>query len=182
MRSVDERINSPDGAINAAAAKLNASLRVALPGIVQAFDPRTQTVTVQPAIRERVIRGNRQQDMDIPLLVDVPVVMPRGGGYSLVFAPQKGDECLIVFSDLCIDSWWQSGGVQNQAEVRRHDLSDAFAILGTWSQRRKPSIPSSGCRLQNDEGTAGVEIKGNTVNLFGNVRVNGATIQTGGGS
>lgn len=128
--------------------------------------------------------------MEIPLLVDVPVVMPRAGGYSLVFVPKVGDECLVVFADMCIDAWWQSGGVQPQADKRRHDLSDGFAIMGCWSQVNKPAIPDSGCRLQNDEGTAGVSIDGSTVNIFGSVLINGSSyyahrhsgVETGGGT
>jgi hypothetical protein len=66
--------------------------------------------------------------------VDVPVCFPRGGGCTLTFPVTQGDEALIVFSSRCIDSWWQSGGIQVQAELRMHDLSDGFAIPGPFSQ------------------------------------------------
>ncbi len=150
-------------------------IRVALPGIVQEWDAATQTCKVQLAVREKVSFAGQPREMDIPILVDVPVVMPRAGGYSLVFAPRTGDECLVVFADMCIDAWWQSGGVQSQADKRRHDLSDGFAILGCWSQPHLPAIPESGCRLQNDEGTAGISIDGDTVDIFGSVTINGAS-------
>lgn len=99
--------------------------------------------------------------------------MPRAGGFVLAFVPKKGDECLVIFADMCIDGWWQAGKVQNQAEVRRHDLSDGFAIFGTWSQKRLIDMPSSGVRLQDENGTNGIHVTGNRVNLFGNVTVNG---------
>ena len=150
-------------------------IRVAMPGIVDSWNAGQQTVTVQLAIREKVTSGGTTQEVDIPLLVDVPVVMPHAGGYGLYFVPAKGDECLVVFSDACIDGWWQSGGVQTQVDKRRHDLSDGFAIMGCWSQPNKPKFPSSGCCLQNDEGTAGISIKGSTVNIFGTVRINGSS-------
>lgn len=175
MRTVDERVGGLPQLLNAIAEGVKFSLRVAMPGIVQAWDADQQTVTVQIAIREKISMSGTEEEVEIPLLVDVPVVMPRAGGYSLVFAPAKGDECLVVFADACIDSWWQSGGVQSQADRRRHDLSDGFAILGCWSQKRKPSIPSSGVRLQNDDGSAGVSISGSTVNIFGTVKINGHT-------
>ena len=174
MRTVDERTSGTAETMAAAMESVGFDMRVAIPGIIQSWDKATQTVTVQPAIREKVANAGSENEMAIPLLVDVPVIMPRAGGYSLVFAPQAGDECLVVFGDACIDGWWQSGGVQSQVESRRHDLSDGFAILGCWSQPRMPAIPDSGCRLQNDTGTAGVYINGGTVNIFGSVLINGS--------
>lgn len=57
-------------------------IRVALPGIIQSFDPDAVTATVQPAIRYVEIDndGNRVT-RPYPLLVDVPVVFPTAGGY-----------------------------------------------------------------------------------------------------
>lgn len=54
---------------------INEQLRVALPGIIQSFDPGAVTAVVQPAIRyiERDNDGNKATQ-DYPLLVDVPVV------------------------------------------------------------------------------------------------------------
>lgn len=173
MRTVDERTGGVTEAIQAAMENAGTDIRVALPSIVKAWDAEQQTVDVQLALREVILGDGTEREVEIPMLVDVPVVMPRAGGYSLVFAPEAGDECLVVFSDLCIDSWWQSGGVQSQADTRRHDLSDGFAILGCWSQTNKPSIPSSGVRLQNDAGTAGISINGSVVNIFGSVQING---------
>lgn len=94
-----------------------------------------QTVRVQPAIRE-VVTGSDYTPVSIPLpeLLDVPIVLPRAGDYVITLPVRAGDECLVIFADQCIDAWWQNGGVQNQMERRRHDLSDGFAILGTWSQ------------------------------------------------
>ena len=121
------------------------NLRVAIPGNITAYDPATQTVTVQPTIRERLISKAGEEPIwqALPQLLDVPIVMPRAGGYMLSLPVTEGDECLVVFTDMCIDAWWQSGGVQNQADLRRHDLSDAFAILGVWSQPKKVSNLSS---------------------------------------
>lgn len=176
MRTIDERTASGTDVMNALKSAIMSELRVAIPGIVKGWDDETQTVTVQPAIREKVSSGGISAEVQIPLLVDVPVVMPSAGGYGLYFAPQIGDECLVVFADMCIDAWWQSGGVQNQADKRRHDLSDAFAIMGCWSQPKRPKLPDRGVRLQNKAGSAYVSISGNTVELVGTVKVNGHSI------
>lgn len=175
MRTVDERSANTSSVLAEAVKACGTGIRVAMPGIIREWDAATQTCRVQLAIREKISFEGQPKEMDIPILVDVPVVMPRAGGYSLVFAPKAGDECLVVFADMCIDAWWQSGGVQSQADKRRHDLSDGFAILGCWSQPRLPFIPDSGCRLQNDDGTAGISIDGTNVDIFGSVTINGVS-------
>lgn len=175
MRTVDERASNLGSTIAEAMKSTGVSIRVAVPGIIREWDSATQTVKVQPAIREKISTGGEAREMEIPMLVDVPVVMPIAGGYCFVAAPKDGDECLVVFADMCIDAWWQSGGVQSQADKRRHDLSDGFAILGCWSQIRKPSIPTDGCCMQNIDGTAGISIKGDVVNIFGSVTINGSS-------
>lgn len=178
MRSVDERIGGLEGALKTAMNALKSDIRVAMPGTVQSFDRIQQTVTVQLSIREKINSDDGVMDVEIPVLVDVPIVMPRAGGYSLLMVPRKGDECLCIFSDLCIDSWWQSGGIQNQAELRRHDFSDGFAIMGIWSQpRRTTAFPESGIALQDDAGNAGIYIADGTVNIRGRVQINGTALE-----
>lgn len=145
--------------------KIGSELRVAAPGIIQSYNAGTNTATVQLAIREKVNQmDGTTQDTDLPLLLDCPVMMPRGGGFALTFPVAAGDECLVVFADACIDSWWQSGGVQNQAEKRRHDLSDGIAIPGLWSQPNKLTI-GEGIRLTATAGGASVSVTASGVAL-----------------
>lgn len=129
-------------------------LRVAMPGIIQSFDPDTVTAVVQPAIRS--VQKNDDgttTTSDYPLLVGVPVIFPRGGGCSLTFPVNEGDECLLIFSDRCIDFWWQSGGIQEPGDERMHELSDAFCIVGPQSQTQKISgISTSAVELRSDDG------------------------------
>lgn len=139
-------------------------IRVALPGIVQSFDPDAVTAVVQPAIRsvETDNDGNRITK-NYPLLVDVPVVFPRGGGCTLTFPVKAGDECLVIFADRCIDFWWQNGGVQEPVDDRVHDLSDAFCIVGPQSQAQKISGISTGAaQLRSDDGSTFFELNPTT--------------------
>ncbi|AST68946.1 translation initiation factor IF-2 [Kosakonia cowanii] len=136
------------------------ALRVATPGIIQSFDPESCTCTVQPAIMGKSDDGQGNvRSQPLPLLVDVPVIFPRGGGCTLTFPVKAGDECLLIFADRCIDFWWQSGGVQEPVDTRMHDLSDAFAIPGPMSQTRKiGGISTSAAQLRTDDGAAFVEV------------------------
>jgi len=186
-------------------------IRVAMPGIIQSYNPATVTCTVLPAIKGNDKGGAGTESVDLPLLVDVPIVFPRGGGCTLTFPVKKGDECLLIFADRCIDFWWQSGGVQEPVDSRQHDLSDAFAIVGPQSQAQKISnVSASTAQLRSDDGNAVIELdpsshavnvktsgdiaaqaSGNvaitapTITLNGNVTINGNLSQgmgTGGGT
>lgn len=178
MIGVNERVDDPSVALGAVVNAAIAGLWTALPGIIQSFDSDAVTCTVQPAI-QGIITGEdgSRTAVNLPLLVDVPVVFPRGGGATLTFPIANGDECLVVFSSRCIDAWWQSGGVQIPMESRKHDLSDGFALVGPMSQARKISgISTSTVQLRSDDGSAYVEIDpaSHAVNVetSGNVSVN----------
>lgn len=101
-------------------------MHVALPGIVNSYDIKTQTVTVRPTIMG-VLQGERKE---IPLLLDVPVYFPGGSNCAITYAVNPGDECLVVFADSSIDGWFLRGDVQEAFTNRKHDLSDGFALVG----------------------------------------------------
>ena len=102
------------------------SLHCALPGIVESFDPETQTASVQPVARKGLV--------SLPQLRDVPVFFPGGRGNGITWEVSQGDECLLVFSDLDIDSWFETGADEAPVSARQHDLSDAFAFVGFRSR------------------------------------------------
>lgn len=153
--STQSQIGGEQQTAQAIVESLSTQLRVAMPGIIQSFDPDAVTCTVLPAIKG----ADGNESSDLPLLEDVPVVFPRGGGCTLTFPVKEGDECLLIFSDRCIDFWWQNGGVQEPVDTRQHDLSDAFAIVGPQSQAQKISnINMAGAQLRTDDGAAFVEV------------------------
>ncbi|OON35595.1 translation initiation factor IF-2 [Izhakiella australiensis] len=139
-------------------------LRVSMPGVIQSFDPDACTCIVQPALNGQAADdlGNLKS-VNLPLLTDVPVIFPRGGGCTITFPVKAGDECLLVFSDRCIDFWWQNGGVQEPVDPRQHDLSDAFALVGPQSQAKKISnISTTTLQMRTDDGAAYIEIDPNS--------------------
>lgn len=142
-QGITERLDSEESRQRASNFNQSAQIRVAIPAIVESFDAGKQTVSVQPALTENIQAGSDDvKAVKLPILTDIPICFPRANGYCITLPVAKGDECLLVFADMCIDGWWQSGGVQDQMETRRHDLSDAFAIIGVTSQPRKVSAYS----------------------------------------
>ena len=128
--------------------RLMKRINTAIPGVIQSFDPATQTCTVIPAIKPRVFLEGVTRDVDPIPIRHVPVVFPFavGAGFALTLPVQAGDSCLLIFSQRCIDNWWQSGCLQpaelgGAISARHHDYNDALAIpcggpqpdvLGGW--------------------------------------------------
>lgn len=152
-----ERIDDPVEATRAALDGRQSEIWTALPGIIQSFDPIALTVTVQVTVQGSITAPDGSVSrVNLPVLPDVPVAFPHGGGFSLTYPLKGGDEVLVIFASRCIDAWWQSGGVQPPAEQRMHDLSDGIAIPGPWSQARKlvPPADTENVQLRTDDGKA----------------------------
>jgi hypothetical protein len=157
-----ERYEDLQEAVRAAMDGRQSEIWTALPGIILSYDAAEGTVSVQPALKGAIQTPDGSLvDVTMDKLIHVPVHFPSGGGYTLTMPVKKGDECLVVFSSRCIDTWWDKGGVQPQAEIRKHDLSDGFAILGTRSKvRALKGASTDTVQLRTDDGKTYVEIAG----------------------
>ncbi|MFN1150214.1 Gp138 family membrane-puncturing spike protein [Serratia liquefaciens] len=162
---------------------------VSMPGTIKSFDPDNVTCVVEFSMfgrKANAPRGStsvdrlKSKDCYYPLIQDVPVVFPRGGGCTLTFPVKAGDECLVIFSDRCLDFWWQNGETQNTSRKRLHSFSDAFVIPGPQSQAKKISdISMTAVQLRTDDGTAFVEVStsgGITATTQGSMTVNAPNI------
>jgi len=172
-------------------------LHTSMPGIVQSFDAVNQLATVQPAVRRVFITQNDDNTelltpTDLPILINVPVIFPRGGGFSLTFPVAKGDECLLVFCERSIDDWHQYGTVRTPSARRFHSLSDAVAFVGMSSIPNKiPNYDPVNIELKKDDDSVSLKLftdgtatlKTNTkitletpdVTITGNLEVQGDT-------
>jgi len=177
-----ERFSDLEEALRLALRAERATIWTTLPGVVVSFDPDAVTAVVQPTIQGVVTKSDGSAGgVNLPQLLDVPVVFPRGGGVTLTFPVAAGDECLVHFSARCIDGWWQSGGVQLPMDTRMHDLSDAFCVVGPQSQVKKiTGISTATAQLRTDDGAAFVEL--NPATHAVNVTTTGSIHATAGGN
>lgn len=152
------------------------NLRCAAPGIIRGFNKEEQTVKVQLAMKEIVYIDSKLSSEIIPELVDVPIVVPRAGNFVITMPVKIGDECLVIFGDMCIDAWWKYGedkeneinkGSREQVSIRRHDLSDGFAIIGVWSQ---PNVIEDysidALEIRTIDGKNKVQVKDDSLNVY----------------
>lgn len=138
MTELSTFASGPQSQADAFRTLLASAMHFALPGIVQSFDPATQTAEIRPAIHDRLRDGTF---VELPLLRDVPVFFPGGRTSAMTYPVTEGDECLVIFSDSCIDEWY-AGTDPKENSTRRHDLSDAFAFVGFRSRANAlPDFP-----------------------------------------
>lgn len=162
-------------------------LYTALPGIVDSFDAKKQTVKVRPAIRtiyspDAYAGLGQPEYRDINVIVDVPVVFPGCGDYALTFPVKQGDEVLLVFAQRSIDYWFDRGGVQDQSDERDHHAADAIAIVGLRSQPNVlDDFDEENVQLRSSDGetvitldqNGKVTIEADDIKLDGDVEITG---------
>jgi hypothetical protein len=121
-------------------AGIQAALRgilTTMPGIVQT-DSDGHNVTVQPSINS-IIRKDDGTMMQQPWpKLQTMVVHFAGGGLVTSTHPIKtNDEVIVQFAARALDSWRQSGGIQNPIDARQHHASDGFVLAGVKSDPNK---------------------------------------------
>ena len=99
------------------------NIHVCLPGKIVVWDGKT--ATVKPSMPRALANGG---ELAAPQIVSVPVLFPTGlGGSAMISLPlQSGDDVLLYFSEVALDSWL-SGSDAAPDDPRRFDMSDCFA-------------------------------------------------------
>ena len=110
------------------------------PGKIISFDPVKQLAQVEIA-REQYHNSLNAlyEPYDFPILQDVPVQFPSGGGFVLTFPATAGDNCLLIFCDKGYSHWLYEGknkigkfssGLPKGDFFRSYNLNDAVALVG----------------------------------------------------
>lgn len=130
-------------------------LRVAVPAVVTAYDPAPLCrVNVNLVLQGRDAVGTPQVP---PPLYSVPVLWPRGGGFTLQWDLAAGDEVMLLVADRALDRYLTQGGVVDLESDRAHELGDAMCIPGL-STAAHPRPASTGLVLGREDGTAVLRI------------------------
>lgn len=103
---------------------MSRDINTCIPGVVERKNS-DNTVEVKPAIKKVYSDG---RVVELPLLLDVPVLYPFSSKFSLSWPLEKGDPVIVIFSQRSIERWKSRGGVQLPGDRRHHDLSDGFCL------------------------------------------------------
>lgn len=167
-------------------------------GIVQEFYP--ENLTAQVLISGKQLLGlnpdgSQKLEAYPPIYAKVCYCNPFE-----TFPLVKGMECILLFNDRELESWFINGGNNPQAYPRMHDLTDAIAIAGIRSLPNmiqimtdclhlfygqsdlqlkeqqailnSPQTDINGTNTVNING-ATITLQGDTVNINGNLIING---------
>jgi hypothetical protein len=121
-------------------------LHVAMPGRVQTYDAAKQVADVVPCVRGTIPDSDGNVILeDLPVIPNVPVAWPRGGGFYLHFPLAVGDHVWLVFNSSAIAQWRATGEVSEPGDLRRSSLSYPFAIPAAAPDKQAfTDAPASG--------------------------------------
>jgi len=124
-------------------------------------DSDGHVASAQPTIQGAVTDPTGKVTYEnLPVLNDLPVIYPQGGGHTLTFPIKKGDEAFVIHAHRPIDAWHQNGGTDNKPiDARLHSLSDGMVLVGVRSTPRKlnPKPSTDSTQLRSDDGKHFVE-------------------------
>jgi len=132
-----------------------------LPGIVQEYDQSTKRARVLPAIK----RLNTDNSLNsLPIVVDVPIIFPSGGGFTVTMPVSKDDAVLILFSQRGISNFKNSFKESSPTRESLLSLQDAIAIPGFGSLNITPSS-STGATIQTEDGNNALIVENGKVEI-----------------
>lgn len=115
------------------AAASTSRLHVALPGAVIAYDAETNLADIELQVTDSYEdEAGATVREDYPTLIGVPIVFPRSKKAFFAWEVEKGDRVAVMFASQAIDQWLGTGVKSAPGDLRRHDLSHAFAVPGLY--------------------------------------------------
>ena len=150
-------------------------VHTSLPGIVNTYDASTRRARVQPAIDLLLTNGT---SMPKPIILDVPVLFPSGGGYTIHVPLAAGDPVMIFFSERDIARF--KATLTSGAPLSDDIMEAQHAVAVPGFVAPTTALVGDGLVLQTTDGSTFIQIEGNNVTITANnVRLIGLTSLTG---
>lgn len=157
--------------------QMSEKTREELPGVLigRVENVGAITIDVQPVIARQV--GNRV--IQLPRLVSVPPIFLQGGATYDAHPVSVGDYCLVIVTERAYDRWYNGVDGQPPVEVRFHDYSDGFALVGVNPNHMAIPIPANTITRKGDSIVTGNYIHSGNYTLAGDLTQTGAYSLTG---
>ena len=135
---------SPDLAelIRTAVKQNQSTIHVSLPGKIESYDATEQKADIKPLLKRPLVAsdGTELESESLPILMDVPICFPRGGGgmggFCITWPLAPGDLVHLVFVERSIDQYLDKNGEETDPlDYRMHNLSDAVAYPGFYPRK-----------------------------------------------
>lgn len=112
---------------------LKADIHTGIPAKVTLYDPTTNTLACEVAVREPLFLADGDREyMSYPSLVNVPVQWPRFGGKVVRGMLEPGDWVWLAFSEASLAEWRGSGQTSEPVDARRLSMGYPFATPGAF--------------------------------------------------
>lgn len=144
-------------------------VRVSMPARIISFDAKSKTAQVEIMLNMEDAEGN---PVEYPPLIDCPCMFTRGGGFHVVHGYNQGDNGVVLFSDRCIDSWFESGAKTVPMDFRIHSMSDAYFLGAVDNLTDVSPIIDDAIFIGKDDNSAGLQI-----NSDGSVILKGSSFE-----
>lgn len=150
-------------------------IATSIPAVVESFDSSTMTIEATPAIDMKTYIDEEIQFLRMPKIIRIPILCYGGGGFYHTIPIQKGDYCLLCFSQRAIDNWHDKGGFQipnDEEGSRHHDLTDAFALFSPFPLPVVlPNYSESAMELRNTTGGVKISLTSDAITITNSTTV-----------
>ena len=109
-------------------------VHTSLPAVVVKYDNEKHRAQVKPAVRLLMSNGIQ---IELPELMDVPVLFPSAKSFDLEFPLEKGDKVMLVFQEQDISSWKKGDKDPSSETASRFSLDSAVAVPGLFPEPQK---------------------------------------------
>lgn len=115
-------------------------VHIALPGQVVRWDATKNLADVQVMVKHPLWDDdNNRTYEDLGVLLGVPVIFPRGGGYVMTWPLVAGDSGQLVFHSTPIGEWRTSGQSSSPADASRHSIGWPTFTPGLFPDTNPPN-------------------------------------------
>jgi len=128
-------------------------------------------VSVLPAVN----KIDSLRDYEFPILQDVPVQWPAGGGSVITFPLKEGDDVIVVFSMLPTAEFQSSEeGTVVPFDSRTHNLADCYVIPSIFRDANNPEPNPDDFEIKYNNSKVIIQEDGTIeiVNEFGSYKIN----------
>ena len=138
------------------------------PGVANQTPP-TLNVKIAQQVVTSVAPDGTKTFANYPVLENVPVWFMGGGGFSFTFPIAAGNECMLLFHDRDLDSWYFNGAGNPPNTPRLHDITDAIALVGLKSgPNALGGISTTSAQIRSDDGQTYIDFTSGKIQIVAN--------------
>ena len=109
-------------------------VHTSLPAVVVKYDNEKHRAQVKPAVRLLMSNGIQ---IELPELMDVPVMFPSAKSFDLEFPLEKDDGVMLIFQEQEISAWKEEEKQAVSATASRFSLDSAVAVPGLFAKPKE---------------------------------------------